>query len=71
MHDVRHTHATLLLPDRVPIKVASERLGHSNPAFTMTTCQHVLPGVQEDAANSSGQLIVRPVEEFDQRPIAA
>jgi integrase len=44
MHDLRHTHASLLLRDRVPIKVVSERLGHSNPAFTMTTYQHVLPG---------------------------
>ena len=44
LHDLRHTHASLLLRDRVPIKVVSERLGHSNPAFTMTTYQHVLPG---------------------------
>ena len=49
-HDLRHTHASLLLRDRVPIKVVSERLGHSNPAFTMTTYQHVLPGMQDDAA---------------------
>jgi integrase len=29
----------------VPIKVVSERLGHSTPAFTMATYQHVLPGM--------------------------
>lgn len=28
----------------MPIKVVSERLGHSTPAFTMATYQHVLPG---------------------------
>jgi integrase len=28
LHDLRHTHASLLLRDRVPIKVVSERLGH-------------------------------------------
>jgi integrase len=50
MHDLRHTHASLLLRDRVPIKVVSERLGHANPAFTMMTYQHVLPGMQDDAA---------------------
>lgn len=44
LHDLRHTHASLLLRDRVPIKVVSERLGHSNPAFTMTTYRHVSRG---------------------------
>jgi len=56
-HDLRHTHASLLLRDRVPIKVVSERLGHANPAFTMTTYQHVIPGMQEDAAAAFGQLL--------------
>lgn len=56
-HDLRHTHASLLLRDRVPIKVVSERLGHSNPAFTMTTYQHVLPGMQDDAARAFGIIL--------------
>ena len=45
-HDLRHTHATLLLKAGVPIKVVSERLGHSTPGFTMATYQHVIPGMQ-------------------------
>lgn len=49
-HDLRHTHATLLLKAGVPIKVVSERLGHSTPGFTMATYQHVIPGMQEEAA---------------------
>jgi integrase len=65
-HDLRHTHASLLLRARVPIKVVSERLGHSNPAFTMTTYQHVLPGMQEDAAATFGQLLPDHSEESDQ-----
>jgi integrase len=32
------------------VKVVSERLGHSSPAFTMTVYQHVIPGMQADAA---------------------
>ena len=40
LHDLRHTHATLLLKAGVHIKVVSERLGHSTPGFTMATCQH-------------------------------
>lgn len=70
-HDLRHTHATLLLRDRVPIKVVSERLGHSSPAFTMTTYQHVIPRMQEDAAQSFGQLLNGDTGEFEQQPIAA
>jgi integrase len=62
-HDVRHTHATLLLRDRVPIKVVSERLGHSTPAFTMMTYQHVLPGMQEDAARSYEELVAHSFDE--------
>lgn len=50
LHDLRHTHASILLKAGVPVKVVSERLGHSSPAFTMTVYQHVLPGMQSDAA---------------------
>jgi integrase len=50
LHDLRHTHATILLQAGVPVKVVSERLGHSSPAFTMNVYQHVLPGMQADAA---------------------
>lgn len=57
LHDLRHTHATLLLKAGVPIKVVSERLGHSTPAFTMATYQHVLPGMQREAAETFASLL--------------
>jgi integrase len=57
LHDLRHTHATLLLKAGVPLKVVSERLGHSSPAFTMTVYQYVLPGMQRDAAELFTTLI--------------
>lgn len=56
-HDLRHTHATLLLKAGVPIKVVSERLGHSTPAFTMATYQHILPGMQREAAETFASLL--------------
>jgi len=49
-HDLRHTHATLLLKAGVPVKVVAERLGHSSPALTMTVYQHVIPGMGAEAA---------------------
>ena len=56
-HDLRHTHATLLIAAGVPIKVVAERLGHANPGFTMATYQHVLPGMGADAANRFAALL--------------
>ncbi|MBK9179800.1 MAG: tyrosine-type recombinase/integrase [Acidimicrobiales bacterium] len=49
-HDLRQTHATLLLKAAVPVKVVSERLGHASPGFTLNVYQHVLPGMQAEAA---------------------
>lgn len=49
-HDLRHTHASLLIAIGVPIKVVSERLGHAHPGFTMATYQHLLPGMGAAAA---------------------
>jgi integrase len=57
LHDLCHTHATLMLKHGVPLKVVSERLGHSSPAFTMAVYQRVLPGMQRDAADRFSQLI--------------
>jgi integrase len=50
LHDLRHTHATLLLADGVPVKVVSERLGHANATITLTVYQHVHPGMGREAA---------------------
>jgi integrase len=61
LHDLRHTHATLLIKDGEALKVVSERLGHANPAFTMTTYQSVLPGTGADAANRFARLVTSNV----------
>jgi integrase len=56
-HDVRHTHATLLLKAGVPVKVVSERLGHASPGFTLNVYQHVVPGMQAEAAVTFSRLL--------------
>ncbi len=48
-HDLRHTHATLLLLAGVPPHVVSMRLGHKSVAFTLQQYAHVLPQQQADA----------------------
>jgi integrase len=57
LHDLRHTHATLLLRDGVPIKVVSERLGHANAMITLGVYAHVMPGMQAEAAAKFGALL--------------
>jgi integrase len=50
IHDLRHTYATLMLKAGVHPKVVSERLGHANIGITLDIYSHVLPGMQETAA---------------------
>ncbi len=49
-HTLRHTHATLLLKRGIHPKVVSERLGHAKVGITLDIYSHVLPGMQEEAA---------------------
>jgi integrase len=51
-HDLRHSHATLLLREGVPAKIVSERLGHASIALTLDTYSHVLPDMQEQAVSA-------------------
>lgn len=48
-HDLRHTHASLLLAQGAPIKLVSQRLGHATIAMTMDVYAHLLPGMDGDA----------------------
>ncbi len=56
-HDLRHTHATLLLAKGVNVKVIFERLGHSNFKITLDTYSHVLPTMQEDAVKKIEEIL--------------
>jgi len=52
VHDLRHTHATLLLLEGTPAKIVSERLGHASISITLDLYSHVLPDMQDDAADA-------------------
>jgi integrase len=57
VHDLRHSAATLLLAEGVPVKVASEMLGHSDVTTTLRIYAHVLEGAQEQAASAMDRLL--------------
>jgi integrase len=58
LHDLRHSYATAALKSGVSPKIVSERLGHTNVAFTMQTYMHIIPGMDEQVANEVAALIL-------------
>jgi integrase len=60
LHDLRHTHASLGLAAGVPVKVMSERLGHTSSSFTADAYQHVTPALEEQAAATVARLVFGP-----------
>ena len=50
-HDLRHTHATMLLEADVNIKVIQQRLGHENIKTTLNVYSHLTNKLEEDAIN--------------------
>lgn len=49
VHDLRHTHASLLLASGVDVKVIQERLGHASATITLNTYAHLMPNAQHAA----------------------
>ncbi|WP_407655224.1 site-specific integrase [Alicyclobacillus dauci] len=58
-HDLRHTHASLVLQQGVHPKVVAERLGHATINIKLDACPHVLPGVTERSPKESDELIFK------------
>lgn len=58
-HDLRHTHATLLLKQGAHPKIVSERLGHAGVRTTLDIYSHVLPDMQKDAATTFGKMFYK------------
>jgi integrase len=50
LHDLRHTHATILLRKGVPVKAVSVRLGHATPMITMNVYAGWMPADDANAA---------------------
>ena len=50
IHDLRHTHASLLAFHGVPAKVISDRLGHTNVGFTLRVYTHLYDAQRKEGA---------------------
>jgi integrase len=57
MHDLRHSAATLLLSRGGPLKVVSEMLGHADVGITLSVYAHVLPEMQDGAADAMDEAL--------------
>jgi integrase len=57
LHDLRHTHASLLLAQGAHLKTVSERLGHSSIVLTLDTYSHVSPAMDQGVAATIHRLL--------------
>lgn len=47
IHDLRHSHASFLISQNMPLLLISERLGHANSTITLSTYAHLFPSDRE------------------------
>ncbi|OWA36793.1 hypothetical protein B9G55_01560 [Saccharibacillus sp. O16] len=48
-HDLRHSHASMLLKNGINPKIGAERLGHSSVQIYLDRYSHLLPDMQRGA----------------------
>lgn len=73
LHDLRHTHASLLLMMGVEVPVVSARLGHSSSAVTLDVYSHVISGRERTAVDKFDQLVTsgdKPVTNIKTKRLA-
>ena len=57
-HDLHHTAAILMLQQGTHPKIVQEQLWHSDLSLTLNTYSHVMPSMQEEAAEKLDELLV-------------
>jgi hypothetical protein len=62
LHKLRHTHASTLLANGVPIANVSKRLGHRDPYTTAKIYQQALPDTDQDVAAILDKLMAEKAE---------
>ncbi len=62
IHDLRHSHVSLLWANGVPVPEISHRIGHSSPAVTMRTYSHIFDNKQESSLAVLNRLKLNDLE---------
>ena len=57
LHDLRHSHASMLIHMGVPILLVSERLGHENVETTLQTYGHLYPAQTAEALKKMDEMV--------------
>jgi integrase len=60
IHDLRHTHASWLIAQGLPLPVIQSRLGHEKVTTTVDTYGHLLPDLHVQAALATTRALERP-----------
>jgi integrase len=62
LSSLRHTHATLLFAEDVPLRIVSGRLGHSTIGITGSLYTHSVKGEQDRASEAVATALRRATE---------
>ncbi len=63
VHDVRHSHASLLIELGFSPLLISERLGHENIETTLQTYSHLYPNKQSEVADKLQKLVQKDIND--------
>ena len=66
-HDLRHTHASILISEGVDIVKVAHRLDHANPKIKLKTYVHIIPYQDNEIADISHSSINRSVSKSKNR----
>ncbi|SHF03001.1 Phage integrase family protein [Seinonella peptonophila] len=69
-HDLRHSHASLLLQQGEHPKVISERPGHSFITITMNAYSHLIPNMQQKAAQKLDDFLSNHMLDTNKNPLS-
>jgi integrase len=63
LHSLRHSHASVLLGNGVPLPVVSERLGHADQTITLQVYSHALPADMRGASKAWRNALAEAISE--------
>lgn len=69
LHDLRHSNATAMIAAGINAKVVQHRLGHANVSITLNTYTHVLPEMDQEAADKINNALFSSAQPISSPPI--